>query len=441
MSGLLLDAVGTTEPLAEVFSDASVLAAMLRFEVALARAEAQVGVIPAACAEAIARAAVPDAFDLASIARHARSSGTVAIAFVEMLTARVRAGDPEGAAFVHRGATSQDVTDTAMILCLSRARPILEAHHHGIAAALRRLSDQHAGTTMLGRTLLQAAPPITFGLKVAGWLAACTRGWARVASRFDDAMVLQLGGAAGTLASLGARGLDVSSELARELGLSNPDAPWHAHRDRLAALVAACGIYTGTLGKIARDVSLLMQTEVGEAAEPGGGSSAMPHKRNPAGCAIALAAATRVPGLVASFLSGMAQEHERGLGGGHAEGPTIAAVVQATGAALAAVQDIAEHLVVDPDRMRANISATNGVVFAERVMALLIPATGRDEARRLVGLAIDPQQRGGRTFAEAVAAIPEIVRVLPPEEIASLDVPEAYLGVAEALRQRLLAAQ
>jgi 3-carboxy-cis,cis-muconate cycloisomerase len=439
MSGSLLDSLSTTEPLAEVFSDTSFLAAMLRFEVALARAEARAGLIPGSAADAIAAAAVPDAFDLPSIARSARSSGTVAISFVEMLTASVRAVDPAAAKFVHWGATSQDVTDTALILCLSRARPILEAHHHRVAAATRRLSDQHAGTVMLGRTLLQAAPPITFGLKAAGWFAACARGWARVRSRFDEALVLQFGGATGTLAALGTRGLDVGSELAGELGLPNAEAPWHAHRDRLAALVASCGVYTGTLGKIARDVSLLMQTEVAEAAEPGGGSSSMPHKRNPAACAIALAAATRVPGLVASFLSGMSQEHERGVGGGHAEGPTVAGVVQATGAALAAVQDIAENLSVDPDRMRANINATDGAVFAERVMTLLVPSVGRDEGRRLVGLALNPARRDGRTFAQAVTAIPEIARVLTPADLGSLDVPEEYLGVAETLRLQLLA--
>ena len=189
---------------------------------------------------------------------------------------------------------------------------------------------------MLGRTLLQPAPPITFGLKVAGWVAALVRGWRRVDSSVDAAAVLQFGGASGTLAALGDRGPAVSRALADDLGLRNPEAPWHTDRDRLAALVSACGVYTATLGKIARDISLLMQDEVGEVAERGGGSSTMPHKRNPAGCAVVLAASTRLPGLVAAFLTGMVQEHERGVGGWHAEWPTLAATVQTTGSALAA---------------------------------------------------------------------------------------------------------
>jgi 3-carboxy-cis,cis-muconate cycloisomerase len=439
MSIRLLNSLAATEPFWDVLSDEALLAAMLRFEVSLARAEARIGIVPASAVEAIAAAARPEAFDPADIARRARSSGTIAIPFVEMLTARVRAIDAGSATYVHWGATSQDVTDTALVLCLAHARPILEAHHERLVLALRRLSDAHAGTVMLGRTLLQPAPPVTFGLKAAGWYGACVRGWARLTSACDEALVLQFGGASGTLAALGDRGLDVTRELARELELPAPDAPWHAHRDRLAAFAAACGVYTGTLGKIARDVSLLMQSEVGEAAEPGGGSSTMPQKRNPAGCAIAIAAATRVPGLVAAFLSGMSQEHERGVGGGHAEGPTIAALVQATGAALAAMQEVAENLHVDPARMRANIAATGGTVFAERVLMLLAPALGREAAHSLISRAASSGDEGGAGFAAALAGIPEVAKTLTPAELSELDRPETYLGVAERLRVQLLA--
>ena len=230
---------------------------------------------------------------------------------------------PQRRAFVHWGTTSQDLSDTALVLCLAAAARILEADHARLARALRRLSETHKATVMLARTLLQPAPPITFGLKAAGWLAAASRGQARLKAAFREACVVQFGGASGTLAALGAAGPDVAKALAAELELPLPDAPWHAHRDRLAHLVGACGVYAGTLGKIARDISLLMQHEVGEASEPGGGSSSMPHKRNPAGCAIVLAAANRLPGLVSAFLSGMVQEHERGLGGWHAESSTI----------------------------------------------------------------------------------------------------------------------
>jgi 3-carboxy-cis,cis-muconate cycloisomerase len=423
----LLESLGTTEPLAAAFSDAALLAAMLRFEVALARAESALGLIPADAARAIATAADVDGFDPETIARDARGSGTLSIPFVEQLIARVRAIDPASERFVHRGATSQDVADTALVLCLSRARAILAADHARLSSALRRLSDAHAETVMLGRTLLQPAPPVTFGLKAAGWFAASARGWSRLAAAFDEACVLQFGGASGTLAALGDDGLRVSAALARELGVPEPDAPWHAHRDRLAGLITACGVYTGTLGKIARDVSLLMQFEIGEAAEPGGGSSTMPHKRNPAGCAIALAAATRVPGLVAAFLSGMPQEHDRGAGGWHAEAPTISAAVQATGAALAAMAGVMEQLHVDPDRMRANMTATRGAIFAERAMMLLSPALGREAAGRAISAALD-----------ALAASDEVKRVLTADTIAGLDTPEMYLGSAENLRMRLL---
>jgi 3-carboxy-cis,cis-muconate cycloisomerase len=438
MSLRLFESLATTDALADVFSDASLLASMLRFEVALARVEARTGVIPVSAAGAIAGAAVPEAFDAAAIASRARASGTIVIPFVEMLTARVRAVDAAAATFVHWGATSQDVSDTAIVLCLSRALPILLDDHQRLASALRRLSEQHAGTAMLGRTLLQPAPPITFGLKVGGWFGAVSRGIARMMAAFSEACVLQFGGASGTLAALDAHGLTVASALARELELPEPDAPWHTHRDRLASLVAACGIYTGTLGKIARDVALLMQQEVAEAAETGGGSSTMPHKRNPAGCAVALAAATRLPGLVSSFLSGMAQEHERSVGGWHAEAATVGAAVQATGASLAAMADVVGKLSVDPDRMRANIMATRGLVFAERAMMLLAPTLGRDAARRVIDEAMDAMRRDGRSFAEALAANADVAAALDPGDLASLGTPEAYLGAAEPLRRRLI---
>ena len=437
MSLRLLESLATTEALADVFSDAAVLASMLRFEVALARAEARVGIIPTPAADVIA-GVTPDVFDPAAIARGARASGTITIPFVEALTAKVRAADPAAATFVHWGATSQDVSDTALVLCLVRALGILTADHDRLAGALRRLSEGHAGTLMLARTLLQPAPPTTFGLKVAGWFGAVSRSEAAMASASRDACVLQFGGASGTLAALGSQGLTVASELARQLELPLPDAPWHAHRDRLGSLVAACGVYTGTLGKIARDVSLLMQYEVAEAAEPGGPSSTMPHKRNPAGCAIALAAATRVPSLVSAFLSGMPQEHERGVGGWQAEAATVASVVQTTGAALAAMAGVVERLSVDPERMRENIAATHGLVFAERAMMLLAPALGREAAGRLIAAAVDAAARGGESFVAALTANAEVVSTLTADDLSSLGTPEAYLGVAEQFRRRLI---
>jgi 3-carboxy-cis,cis-muconate cycloisomerase len=438
MSVRLLESLVTTEPLAEVFSDRSVLAAMLQFETALARVEAQAGIIPTSAAETIARAADASRFDPAAIARDARQSATIAVPLVDALRGRVAESDETAATFVHWGATSQDVIDTALVLCLARAAAIIRPAHARLLESLRHLSDTHARTIMLGRTLLQPAPPITFGLKAAGWFAAVSRAGARLMATFDDARVLQFGGAAGTLAVLTDEGPRIAADLARELGLNDPSAPWHAQRDRFASLVTACGVYAGTLGKIARDVSLLMQADVSEAAEPGGGSSTLPHKRNPAACAAALAAANHVPALVAAFLSGLAQEHERAVGGWQAEAWTIAATVQATGSALSAMADAVSGLTIDPQRMRANLVATRGVIFAERAMMLLSPVLGRDHARRIIDRAVRATRDGQHTFAEALAKDTDAARVIAPGTLATFDAPEEYLGAADVFRRRLL---
>ncbi len=418
----LIESLSATEAMSQVFSDGAVVQAMLDFEAALARAEARLGLIPADAARAIADAAVAEGFDTADLARQSLRAGTPAIPLVRMLTERVRARSAVAAGFVHWGATSQDVTDTALALLLGRCRRVLEPDHDRVMRSLHRLSREHAHTVMLGRTLLQPAPPITFGFKAAGWLGAIRRGWSRVASRFEEAAYLQFGGASGTLAALGESGLAVSEALAEDLHLKCPDAPWHAHRDRLAALMAALSIYTASLGKMALDIALLMQHEVGEAAEPGGdgrgGSSTMPHKRNPTACMLAIAAAKRTPGLVADFLAGMVQEHERAVGGWQAEWATVQAVLQSAGVALASMAEVADGLQVDAARMRRNIEATRGAVFAEKAMMLLAREMGREAAHRAVEEAV--RQTGS------------------PPELPGLCEPEDYLGSAEAFRLRLL---
>jgi 3-carboxy-cis,cis-muconate cycloisomerase len=418
----LVESLAATERLSAVFSDTSVMQAMLDFETALARAEAHCGVIPASAAASIADAARAEGFDFAELARLSQRAGTPAIPMVKMLTARVQAAGPESAGFVHWGATSQDVSDTALVLLLRKVRGILAADHESVLAALRALSDRHAATVMLGRTLLQPATPVTFGLKAAGWCAAARRGWDRVWSRFDEALCLQFGGASGTLAALENRGLAVSEALASELALRLPDGPWHGYRDRLAALMAALSIYTATLGKIALDVALLMQFEVGEAAEPGGdvrgGSSSMPHKRNPTACTLVLASAKRVPGLLADFVSAMVQEHERAAGGWQAEWPIVYGIVQSASVALENMVEVAGGLTVNVDRMRANIDSTRGAVFAERAVLMLAPELGREAARHRVEAAL--QDTG-----------------MPPD-LPGLRAPEEYLGSAEEFRRRLL---
>jgi 3-carboxy-cis,cis-muconate cycloisomerase len=439
MRSRLIDGLTTTDALADVFSDLSFIESMLAFEAALARVEARLGIIPDRAARDIVHAAGESArFDAAAMARATRQSATPGVPLVAALTERVRAIDEWSARFVHVGATSQDVVDTALILTISRAQSLLDADHVRLTTTLRALSESHASSVMLGRTLLQPAPPVTFGLKAAGWFAAEHRAWRQLAEAFDRTRLLQFGGASGTLAALGEAGPEVSRALADELGLTSPEAPWHTSRDRLAGFVTACGVYAGVLGKIARDISLLMQHEVSEVSEAGGGSSTMPHKRNPSGSAIVLAAASRLPGLVATFLGDMIQEHERAVGGWQAEVPTVAAAVQATGSALAALADAMAHLTVSPARMRENLDATRGLVYAERVMIRASALHGRDHARRLVDTAIAESRSTGATFGDIVRATPELVEAMG-DAVQDFDRPEHYLGAAESLRVALLA--
>lgn len=438
----LIESLATTAQLSEIFSDESILGTMLDFEIALARAEAQLKIIPEAAAEIIASAATRESFNPSALAEEAIHSGTLAIAFVKQLTACVRAKDSAAAGYVHWGATSQDLCDTAFILLLQKAEHILNKDIQRLEKVLAHLAEEHKSTVMLGRTLMQAAPPITFGLKAAGWAAAVSRSHQRMATSFEKALVLQFGGASGTLAALGEHGLAVSEKLANKLKLSLPDAPWHTHRDRLAELVCACGVLTGSLGKIARDISLLMQNEVAEVAEPSdagrGGSSTMPHKRNPVGCTVTLAVANRMPGLVSSFLSAMVQEHERAAGGWQAEWAIVSAVIQSTGLAIASMAEVAEGLTVDASRMRANIESTHGVIFAERAMILLGSKLGRDKAHKLLEDATRKSAEEGRHLRDVLKEMEAVGNELA-SILQDLEDPNLYLGSAEQFRKRLLA--
>lgn len=439
MPARLIEALSTTEPLSEVFSDKSVLRAMLDFEVALAKAEARVGVIPQSAARAIAAAAQTDAFDMTSLVKQTLRAGTPAIPIVKALTEVVRRKNAAAAGFIHWGATSQDLADTALVLLLKGAKPLITSDLEKLEAALRKLSEKHKNTVMLGRTLLQAAPPITFGLKATGWLAAIQRGRAQLDQAFAQALVLQFGGASGTLAALGKKGPSIAQALAGELGMACPEAPWHTQRDRLASLVCAFGVLTGALGKMARDIALLMQNEIAEVSEPGGngrgGSSTMPHKRNPIACALTLAAAARVPHLVASFLSAMPQEHERGVGGLQAEWPIVASVVQSSGLASSSMAETASGLKVNAAHMRANLKASNGLIFAERAMMLLAPKIGRDAAHQLIESASRQSASEDVRLAEVLARMPEVTVHLDSRTLRKLESAEDYMGAAEDFRK------
>jgi len=425
------------------FSDRARLQAMLDFEAALAEAEAEAGVVPYSCVAAVRAAARAEHYDLDAIATEAAHAGNVAIPLVRHLTARVAATDPEAARYVHWGATSQDVLDTALVLQLRGAVPEILRHLARAAEAAAGHAERHADTPMAGRTWLQQATPVTFGLKAAGWLDAVARAQDRVEAALAEALVLQLGGASGTLAALGTHGPEIARTLGSRLDLAVPDLPWHAHRDRLAHLAGALGVAVGTLGKIARDVSLLAQTEVGEAheapAEGRGGSSTMPHKRNPVGAAVALAAAIRAPGLVGTFLSAMPQEHERGLGGWPAEWETLPELVLLTAGAARAMADVLEGLVVDPARMRANLDLTQGLVMAEAISMALAVRMGKEGAHRAVEAASQRALATHRPLADVLAEDPTITRHLSPSDLAARLTPESYLGAAGELVRQVLA--
>jgi len=436
-SDLLGPLFGDAE-VADHLSDRARLQAMLDVEVALADVEGGLGVIPAGAVNAIRAAARADRYDHGVIAAEAARDGNLAIPLVRHLTRAVAAIDPQAARYVHWGATSQDILDTGLVLQLQRAVPLITRHLDRAAAASASHARRHVDTIMPGRTWLQQSTPVTFGVKAAGWLDALLRQRTALEGALEDVRVVQFGGASGTLAALGDQGLAVADLLAARLDLAAGDMPWHAHRDRLARLACALGVACGTLGKIARDVSLLAQTEVGEAAEgASGGSSAMPHKQNPVGASVALAAAVRAPGLVATLLAAMPQEHERGLGGWQAEWVTLPELVLLTAGAARAVASMLEGLVVDEGRMRENLERTHGLIASEAVAMALAAHVGRSEAHRLVEHAAQLAQ-GGVTFADALASDPAVTRHLTRADIDRHLSPERYVGAVRGLVERVV---
>ncbi len=426
-----------------VFSDAVRLQKMLDVEAALAQAEAAAGIVPAQAAEAIRKAARVDRLDVPALLSDARPAGNLAIPLVAQLTRLVVSDDPGSGRYVHWGATSQDIIDTGLILQLRDAVPIVVADLRRAGSAAAAHASRHVRTAMPGRTWLQQATPITFGLKAAGWLDALARTTDGLESALKSVLVLQFGGASGTLASLGADGLNVASKLGMLLDLHVPAIPWHAHRDRLGALACALGVTCGTLGKIARDVALLGQTEVQEATEPAadaGGSSTMPHKRNPVRASRVISAAVRAPGLVATMLSAMPQEHERGLGGWQAEWEALPDLVRVTAAAAMSAADLLEGLIVRPDAMQASLAITQGLSMAEAVMMALAAHVGKPQAHALVERAARRAFDEGTPFASSLAGDPEISRWLDRREIDDALRPEDYLGVSTQFVARVLAA-
>jgi 3-carboxy-cis,cis-muconate cycloisomerase len=440
----LLDGLFRSEQIERWLSERTCLQGMLSFESALAKAEAHAGVIPLAAVEPISQQCKAPLFDLDALARAAKPSGNAAIPLVKALTALVAKNDAEAARYVHWGATSQDVIDTGLILQLRGALAHVSVDLDQLAKGLAELATKHRSTLMAGRTWMQQALPTTFGSKVAGWLDAMDRHRERLHETQERCLVLQFGGAVGTLAALHDKAEEVAKHLAEELKLPLAEIPWHSQRDRVAEIATTLGLLVGTLGKIAIDISLLSQTEVAEVFEPTepsrGGSSTMPHKRNPVACAAVLAAAIRVPGLVSTILAAMPQEHERGLGGWHAEWETLPEIVSLAGGAVRTLTEIAPRLEVDTERMSHNLEASRGLIFAEAISLTLAGKIGKAAAHSVVESACDVARQNGTHLRDVIRGDSAISQHFSPSEIDGFFDARKYLGMAEAFADRVVAA-
>ena len=432
----------STPAMTGVFSAHEQLRAMMRFESALTRALESQGLAEAGAGAVLETMLDAGFVDMDSLQREAREVGNIVIPFVRQLTAAARARSEPASRAIHLGATSQDALDTALVLQMRDGLKLLERAIERLDAVLAAQVRVHRETLLAGRTWLQPGPPTTFGLKLAGTLAALRRHRDRMRASAERALVLQFGGAVGTLSALGDAGGAVSAELARLLELREPDLPWHAQRDNLVEMAEVLSNLTGSLSKFARDVALLMQAEIGEASESGreerGSSSTMPQKQNPVACAAAIAIHTRMPGLVAVMLGAMGQEHERGLGLWQAEWETMPEAFRLAAAALEYSIEIAEGIKVDADRMRENFDALAGMTMAEAISVALAPKIGRSAANNLLRKAAMQAKKEKRHLGDVLKELPEVAALLSDDEIDRLLKPEAYLGSAKRSIERVL---
>ncbi len=427
-----------TNEMSTIFSDITFVQRMLDVEAALAQSEARTGVIPQASADAISAACRADRFDTAALVNETATTGTPVIPLVRTLTELVPAA---ARPHVHWGATSQDIADTALVLQMRDGLDLVARNLGRIADRCAALADRYRHTPMAGRTLTQHAVPITFGLKAARWLAQTARLIRKLRGLKGDALAVQFGGAAGTLAALGDRGLRVMEALAQELRLASPALPWHAERDRITEVISALGTVASTMGKVGTDLALLAQTEVGEAAvtSTGGGSSTMPHKHNPVEAAAAIASARLAIGSVPIVLHASIQEHERAVGGWQTEAHAITDVFLFTGAAVEWVSRALEGLQVDADRMRRNLDLTGGLIMAEALTMALAPTLGRTEAYRIVQRLADQSTQTKIHLRELAAANEQVQSVLRPGAITKVFDVASYAGSTNALIDRALA--
>lgn len=429
-------AMFSTPAMRALWTDEAVYAAMLRFEAALALAQAKTGVIPAQAADAVARAcAATDAYDWQAISEDARTAGTAAIPFSKALKRQVGKSAPEHAAFVHYGATSQDVCETALVLQAQDSLGLIYTQMQALGDALAALAQAHLRTPMLARTLMQPAAPISFGWKAAGWLDALGRCACALRDAGEAMRVVQFGGANGARVALGEHGPAVGLALAQELHLQTTAISWQSARDRIARLGNELALCCAMLGKLGRDISLLMQSEIAEAFEPTaegrGGSSAMPHKRNPMACMHMLDAAARAPGLALALLSDMNVEHERGLGTWPNALPLVADLFMLLDNSLSMAVETIKGLRVDFVAMQTNLARLHGVIHSERASMLLGKELGAAAAQRIVDEACRLSLKDGVEFAELLQRHPDVTGKVDAAAIAKACGIEPCLDAAE----------
>ena len=426
----------------KLFSAEAYLSAMLRFEAALAQAQAEQGMIPKAAADSITRCCTLDHIDIPSLIPAIGLAGNPNIPLVKQLTAAVKQLDPEAAKYVHLGATSQDVIDTALTIQIKAALILIQKDLQQLLTQLHQLAETHRHSIMAGRSFLQHARPITFGYKVATWMDGLIRSAQRIEQVLQQHLVLQFGGAVGTLAGFGEKALPIAQTLAQNLDLALPPISRHTQRDRLVEVASTLGILTGNLGKIAKDISLLMQTEVAEVFEPSGagkgGSSTMPHKRNPVGCVAILAAAQRSPALLATLFQSLPQDHERATGLWHAEWLPLVEMCKLTAGALQQALHMTNGLEVDTQRMLQNLELTNGLIYAENLSLALAEKIGKAAAHEHVeGLC--KQVASTQTHLKIFAtADPIVSKYLNSSDIDQLFDPANSLGDCDRLIDAVL---
>jgi 3-carboxy-cis,cis-muconate cycloisomerase len=424
-------------------SDEALIAGMLRFESALATVQADLGVIPPGAATVIEDCCSVRSFDVEGLCRSAERDGNPAIPLVKVLSQHVAAIDVEAARYVHLGATSQDVIDTGLMLCTKKALDALIPDLVGLEERLIGLIELHRRTFMPGRTLLQHARPISFGLKAAGWLDGIVRCRKMLQQGAAKSLVVQFGGAVGSLAASGPKGLEILDGLARKLDLMNPELPWHTQRDRVGRLGMDLALLETALAKMAQDVVLLMQTEVAEVAEDlgtgGGGSSTLPHKQNPIAPTKILANAKRIPSLVSALLTSSVHEHERSVGGWHAEWVTFPEIIRAVGGSAAHALELVSGLKIHTERMQANIELTNGLLFAENVSIQLAESLGKSTAHQVLTRASQKARQTGEHLRKVLEEDPTLKKLLGPGDLDRLFTPEQGDGLTDELIDRVLA--